>query len=283
MIITNVLLARESELALDKGFEVEWERATKDCVDSNPLWDDPFAQTLKMPDKDPHLTWKLLKTWTEQMWHGSMAFPNYVGYLLGRVKPHIAGRSLAINAAVERGYPDESRSHYMLAVDLLRTMGLAEDEIAAIPILPESRDYIYGHLAASRDGDLIEAVGLLGLGIEALTTKEFSLLCGAYSAVAEKMGPVRNPIQATKSLGYFYENVSADIQHASEFMEIAWALYNTPPEQRAYRLGQQSGEPSEQREPLDEYFMKLRTGANRSLTLRRNFFNGVYREASKTD
>ncbi len=246
-------------IEIDETFSQEWAQISS-AVTEHPLWTDPFADTLKNYEQNPTQAYALVLNWTKQMYHGSLAFPRYVGNLVGRAENHSAGRMLAINAAVERGYPDEHRSHFLLAVDLLRAMGLSDDEIVNIPKSLYSTQYIENHLDYTRSKSLAKAVGCLGIGIEALTTHEFTMLGNAYLRTAH--GSVEKIYQ---SQGYFTENILADAQHTCEFERIAYLLWK-------------SGETPED---LKELIGELREGALFSLDQRRLFFTGIYEETVK--
>ena len=254
-------LAR-GEIEIEHEFDSLW-KGPASVVRNHPLWDDPFAQTLRSPENNPHLSYALVGQWTKQMYHGSLAFPRYVGNLISRVENHAAGRLLAINSAVERGYPDENRSHVLLAVDLLRNMGLSDEEIASIPKKNYSAQYIDEHLRYTRDEPLAKAIGCLGLGIEALTTDEFTMIGNAYIRTAPQVA--RMPMDKVyQSQGYFTENIIADTHHTREFEEIAYLVWK-------------SGEIPED---LDASMDQIKDGATFSLDRRREFFRGIYDEVS---
>ncbi|MBI4020265.1 MAG: iron-containing redox enzyme family protein [Candidatus Aenigmarchaeota archaeon] len=250
-------LAR-GDVKVEDRFHLGWTDASK-IVEGHPLWNDPFMECLAEPEEDPSLTWSLVENWARQMYHGSLAFPRYVGNLIARVNNHAAGRLLAINAAVERGYPDESRSHFLLAVDLLRTMGLTDQEIVSIPKHPSSSKYIVDHLFYTMHTDLANAIGCLGIGIEALTTKEFSYLGNAFVKTASNVKGLPWE-EVYKSQGYFTENIMADKQHTTEFEEIAY-------------LAWKSGELPD---TMQRFIDKIEEGARYSLNSRQKFFQGVY-------
>jgi|SRR3989344_2895759 len=250
------------EIEIPEYFHKIWESASR-LVPDHPLWDDEFAVTLRDPDRNLNLSYALVEQWAKQMFHGSSAFPRYVGNLVGRVKNHSAGRMLAINAAVERGYPDESRSHFLLAVDLLNAMGYSNEEIAAIPVEGYSEIYIDGHLDYTRDSSLASAVGCLGIGIETLTTEEFTMLGGAFIRTAP---PVKNmPLgEVYQSQGYFTENIMADAEHKTEFEKIAFLLWKS----------------GEIHQDLEVCSREIENGAKFSLDSRREFFEGIYADVT---
>ena len=246
------------DIRVERDFHDTWNEATS-IVSTHELWKDPFMRSLENPEKDPELAWLLVTNWAKQMYHGSLAFPRYVGNLVARVNNHAAGRKLSINAAVERGYPEETRSHFLLAVDLLRSIGMTDEEIVAIPKHPLSSAYIEGHLAYTRDAPLAKAIGCLGIGIEALTTEEFSFLGNAYVKTASRVGGIPWH-KAYKNQGYFTENIMADAQHTTEFEEIAYLTWK-------------SGElPYE----LDMCMKEISEGAKYSLDLRQKFFTALH-------
>ncbi len=253
------------EVRMEEPFFGKWLVET-DKVRSHPLWQDPFMITLGNINVDPSLSYNLVKEWAKQMFHGSLAFPRYVGNLIGRVSNHCAGRKLSVNAAVERGYPGENRSHFLLAVDLLRSMGLKDEEIVAIPELKFSADYISGHLNYTRNEALAKGIGCLGLGIEALTTHEFTVLGNAYIRTAPSVGGLDHA-KTYQNQGYFTENIMADAEHQVEFAEIAfltWKSGEIPPN-------------------LDLAFEQIAEGAKYSLDLRQKFFAGIYNSVCKRD
>ncbi len=251
------------KIHINETFHEKWEKIAQGVL-AHSLWNDPFAMTLRSPQKDPKKTWKLVKTWSEQMFHGSLAFPQYVGNLVARVNNHAAGRLLAINAAVERGYPDESRSHFLLNIDLLHAMELNDKYILGIAPLPQSKKYIKEHLEYTRTAPLACAIGCLGIGIEALTTHEFSLIGNAFVQTA-KQHTALSAGKIYQSQGYFTENIMADSQHTTEFEEIAY-------------LAWKSGElPSD----LEECMQELAAGTKHSLDLRQKFFAEIYQNVTE--
>lgn len=254
----------KGEISVEPEFDARWKKIAT-MVQEHPLWQDPFAKTLKDPEVDPQRSYALVEQWTRQMYHGSLAFPRYVGNLIGRVENHAAGRLLAINSAVERGYPDENRSHFLLAVDLLKVMGLSEEEIVVISKANYSSQYIDRHLRYTRDGSLARGIGCLGLGIEALTTDEFTMIGNAFlrTATMVKSTPME---KAYQSQGYFTENIMADIKHTSEFEQIAFLTWR-------------SGEIPRD---IDQAMKEIREGALFSLDSRREFFRGIYTEVTDT-
>lgn len=241
-------------ILVERDFHLKWSEATE-TVYRHPLWHDPFVTALRDYEANPDHAYTLVKAWVQQMYHGSLTFPRYVGNLISRVENHSASRLLAINAAVERGFPDESRSHFLLAVNLLMAMEMSSDEIAHIPNTEYSRRYIDSHLECTKNEPLAKAIGCLGIGIEALTTREFSLLGNVYLKTAKGLAE-----EVFRSQGYFTENIMADAQHTSEFESIAYILWK-------------AGEvPRDIRETME----LIEEGAEFSLDQRRLFFQGIY-------
>ena len=64
----------KGEIDVEKEFHKKWSSISK-IVTEHSLWKDIFMTTIKYPEKDPQLTWLLVRKWTEQMYHGSLAFP----------------------------------------------------------------------------------------------------------------------------------------------------------------------------------------------------------------
>jgi pyrroloquinoline quinone (PQQ) biosynthesis protein C len=163
------------------------------------------------------------------------------------------------------GYPDENMSHYLLAVDMLRAIGLTDTQIVSIQMLPDSQSYIEGHLNYTRDQALARGIGCLGIGIEELTKMEFNRLGNAFIKSSQLTG-VLTPEDAYREQGYFVANIMADEQHSTEFAEIGF-------------LAHKAGEIPRD---LTTCFAQIHEGARYSLDLRQKFFDGVYRKATKT-
>lgn len=100
------------------------------------------------------------------------------------------------------------RSHAHLYRDFLRSAGAADADWGRVEWAPETRAFIDAHLALTREGDPLEALGAIGPG------HEFSIPL-MFTPIVE--GLERSGLLAEKDLEYFTAHIVEDEGHALAF------------------------------------------------------------------
>lgn len=169
-------------------------------------------------------------------------FTTYMTNLLSR-RPDWAGDLRPI-LSDEFGGHSIFASHVHLYRGFLKSMGLTDAHWGRAEKLPETRAFIDGHLALTREGDPLEALGALGPGHEHAIPSMFASLLEGLSASQPDC----------KDLAYFVRHIQEDKEHAARFHFLI---------QRAARGASQ--------------LERVRRGALMSLELRARFWDGLDR------
>ena len=236
-----------------------------DCH-QHPLWSDPFVYALTSNTNADEFRYALASVWSANMVVGSYCFPRYVAALAARADEDAIRYGLLENAWDESGsYGHKSRSHFWLAVRLVRLLGLSDQEIEAIQPLQAAQEYTDEHYKQCSQGDFGFGLGMICL-IEEFTTPEFTSIFKAFLSSCELgLGISKEDFVLKGGAEYFTANISDDERHRQEMPSLVatWLRSNEVDLNSATDVAQA--------------LKPVREGARYSAELRQRFFSGIYR------
>jgi pyrroloquinoline quinone (PQQ) biosynthesis protein C len=162
------------------------------------------------------------------------------------------------------GVHHQSRSHYWLAVNLSRCLGLNDQQIAQITPLKSAIAYTSEHYELCKEGAFDVGLGMICL-IEEFTTPEFSLIFKAFVESVKYGGGI--PIDKFMLSGgseYFTANIADDERHREEMPKLV----------HAYLL--HSGVDLSTASLIEQALIGVRSGMEKSIILRQAFFSEIY-------
>lgn len=270
MYIPKSNLGHENFKSAFGEFKNIWnEVMTAECH-QHEIWQGDFCETLNNPDESTELKFRLASVWGANMVMGSFCFPKYVAVLASRTESDYIRHGLLENAWDESGGQHHtSRSHYWLAVKLMKALGITEPEVEQITPIPEALNYAKLHYEACRDEDLAIGLGMISL-IEEFTTPEFTMIFNALlQSCSRNLDVTQNEFILNGGGEYFTANIADDERHREEMPRLVFNyLVNE---------GHQLRDITEFRQSLEQ----IRLGIRLSIKLRREFFNGISNFVSK--
>jgi pyrroloquinoline quinone (PQQ) biosynthesis protein C len=241
-----------------------WEDVINTNCHSHSVWQEPFMQALT-GEKAEKQGFALAAVWSINMVVGSYCFPRYVAALAARAEHDALRHGLLENAWDESGgHGHTNRSHFWLAVKLVRLLGILDNEIERIQPLKEAQAYTDEHFRQCTSGDFGFALGMICL-IEEFTTKEFTAVFKAFlRSCRAEMGIEPNEFILKGGAEYFTANISDDERHRQEMPRLVatWLHGN----------GIDLNNMSEVWDALEP----VRAGIKYSADLRQEFFRGIY-------
>jgi pyrroloquinoline quinone (PQQ) biosynthesis protein C len=208
------------------AFMEAWQLLMQEHCHNHPVWQTEFVKLLQEGKTNPtKLTFDLAKEWSRNMIVGSYCFPRYVAALAARSPLDAVRHGLLENAWDESGGPGHTeRSHFWLAVQLGRLLGLTDEKITHGIPLPEAQSYTDAHYAQCTTSDFAFGLGMLSL-IEEFTTPEFTLIRDALLASIEPgVGMAPKEFAAKGGTYYFDANIEDDERHREEMPRIVATL-----------------------------------------------------------
>lgn len=233
------------------------------------VWHSMFVRALQAKDTSPGTRFQLASVWAVNMIQGSYSFPGYVAALAARARSDNVRHGLLENAWDESGGTHhEARSHFWLAVRLGRLLGLTDVEMERIQPLQEAHRYVREHQLACTEADFEIGLGMICL-IEEFTTPEFTLLFRALQISCET-GAGIGPSEFVLGGGaeYFTANIADDERHRQEMPRLVAAAL----QERGVDL---------QHDDVLGALAGVLAGVRRSVELRTEFFDGIYRYVMK--
>ncbi len=137
------------------------------------------------------------------------------------------------------------RSHPALYRNFLKAVGLKDEDWGRVPLLPETAAFIEEHLQLTRGSDFLLSLGAVGPGHEFSIPTMFTYIVS---------GLKKNTPLTEEQMEYFTCHIEQDVEHAKVFYQ--WISRHVETEE-----GQ----------------MRLREGTMRSLSLRKQFWDGLNR------
>jgi len=172
-------------------------------------------------------------------------FVNYMTNLLPKIPDTDAAALFRVVFDDEFGQHTPFRSHPALYRNFLKALGLEEGSWGRVVPLPEVAAFIENHMALTRDGDFLSGLGAVGPG------HEFSIPAMFTELVT---GIQRNTTLTDEAIEYFTLHIVEDKEHAVVFNKLI-----------SRHVQDEAGQTA------------LRTGAMRSLALRKSFWDGLMR------
>lgn len=245
-------------------FRTAWDNLIVQGCKKHAIWDSPFVQALESEDLE--LAFNLASVWATNMVLGSYCFPRYVGELAARAEQDFLRHGLFENAWDESGgHHHTSRSHFWLAVKLVRLLGLSDSEIERIQPLSEARAYTDEHFRMCSKGNFEQALGMICL-IEEFTTTEFSIIFRALLRSCKQIvGMEPEEFVLGGGAEYFTANIADDERHRMEMPDLVRTLLADN--------GVDIGGPVA---VIQDALSGIHKGVRRSLDLREQFFRGIH-------
>ena len=262
---TIQLSLSSSEEDLRKFLPV-WEGiVTVECHEHD-VWLGDFVTSLNSQKIDPVQKFQLAAVWCTNMVSGSYCFPRYVAALASRAEHDYVRHGLLENAWDESGgYHHSSRSHFWLAVSLVKMLGLTQKQIESVVPLLEAQEYTRSHFEACNSGPFSKGLGMVCL-IEEFTTPEFNNVFRALLDTCETgWGITPEKFMLGGGAEYFTANISDDERHRQEMPRLVLA----------YLKG--SGIDLKDEDELIEALEGVRTGMKESISLRQRFYDGIFK------
>jgi hypothetical protein len=248
MFPNSIDLTTPIDVEVTPEFKSEWQFAMNQVCHKHGVWNSIFADRLKSDKTDELFRFNLAATWSVNMLSGSYCFPRYVCALAARAEYDVTRYGLIENAWDEAGsYGHTARSHFWLAVELSRLLGLSNSDIGRVRALPESQHYTDEHYRKCAEGDFDFALGMICL-IEEFTTPEFTMIFKAFLRSCERG----------------MANIADDERHREEMPRIVAALLKL----RGIDLNDS--------QQISQGLGSVRAGAAYSSDLREKFFQGIY-------
>lgn len=173
-------------------------------IASHPALHHPFLQRFAT---EP-LSIGQLRAFGLQHYQLVRVFTTYMTNLIAR-RPDW-GSSLRCVLDDELGGHTVFRSHVHLYRDFLKGLGLRDEDWGRAELEPETKSFIDSHLALTREGDILAALGAIGPGHELSIPVMFGFL----------LEGLRRSTALTRELEYFSLHISQDKNHALAFDEL---------------------------------------------------------------
>jgi pyrroloquinoline-quinone synthase len=172
-------------------------------------------------------------------------FVNYMTNVLPKIPDQDASSLFRVVFDDEFGQHTIFRSHPALYRNFLKSLGLSDEAWGRVSLLPEIEGFIEGHMALTRGQDFIFALGAIGPGHEFSIPTMFTYLID---------GIKKSTDLSDEDVEYFSLHIEEDKEHAVVFNQLISRHVVTEDGQK-----------------------RLRDGAMRSLSLRKQFWDGIYR------
>lgn len=189
------------------------------------------------------LTIVQLQTFGLQHYQLVKVFVNYMTNLLPKIPDKDASSLFRTVFNDEFGQATIFRSHPALYRNFLKALGLHDESWGRVSFLPETENFIEGHLTLTREADFLVGLGAVGPG------HEFSIPA-MFSYLVE--GIRKNTQLNEKDFEYFTLHIEQDKEHAKVFNALIERHVATIEDQK-----------------------RLREGVFRSLKYRNRFWNGL--------
>jgi pyrroloquinoline quinone (PQQ) biosynthesis protein C len=261
----SIDLAIGGFLSTSPAFKAAWQDMMNEVCHGHSVWQSPFSGVLRDRATDPRLRFNLAATWSVNMLSGSYCFPRYVCALAARAEQDVTRYGLIENAWDEAGsYGHTARSHFWLAVELSRLLGLSDAEITRVRALPESQQYTDEHYRQCAEGEFEFALGMICL-IEEFTTPEFTMIFKTFLHSCEVgLGMSPDDFILKGGAEYFTANIADDERHREEMPQIVAAGLRL----RGVNLDDATA--------IRASLKAVRDGAYYSSSLRQTFFQGIF-------
>jgi len=192
------------------------------------------------------LTLLQIQTFGLQHYQLVRVFLNYMTNVLPHIPDQDAADLFRVVFDDEFGQHTIFRSHPALYRNFLMSLGIPEEGWGRVTHLPETSDYIQGHLRLTRESDFIYSLGIVGPGHEFSIPTMFSYIVA---------GLKKNTSLSDEQIEYFTLHMEQDVGHAKVFNQLILRHVAT-------EAGQ----------------TRLREGAMASLALRKRFWDGLSRQ-----
>jgi len=172
-------------------------------------------------------------------------FVNYMANVLPKIPDKDAADLFRKVFDDEFGQYTIFRSHPALYRNFLKALGLKDEDWGRVPLLPETAQFIEGHMQLTRGSDFLYALGAVGPGHEFSIPTMFTYIV---------RGLTKNSSLSEDQTEYFRCHIEQDVEHAKIFNRLIARHVETADGQT-----------------------RLREGTMRSLSLRKHFWDGLNR------
>jgi pyrroloquinoline quinone (PQQ) biosynthesis protein C len=259
----------EREIELPPTFKKAWDRIVQEECHNHAIWESEFMKVMTSSVSSPKQAYGLVRLWAINNLIASWSFPRYSLLLAAKAPSDFTRHLLIANAWDESGGSQFPRlSHFRMAVNLCQLFGFNKDEIENPKPLNTTKEHVNGHFQSCKNDSFEFGIGMLCL-IEEMTTPEFTRILNSLTKSWENGSGKALPDFILSGSAYFTENIEADERHRLEMAEIVAANLKI------------KGVNLEDEQQVEKALEPVRDGMKKSIQLRHDFLEGVFREAKK--
>ena len=219
----------------------------KHIAETHALWHHPFVERCR----SGRLSLPQVRVLGVQMYKFCHQFPSFLAMALASCPQDDARIVIGENLWEELGEGDPERAHAALFRRFTRALGVSDEELAAMPALPETTALIETYRTLS------ERFGVLGI-LGALCYASEGIVGVLYSQI--QAGLLRATTFDADALMFFAVHIHVDDGHADKLESVLLPMLHTPQDQQL-----------------------VARAIRGALNARCRFFDGVLREAERSD
>lgn len=216
-------------------------------AETHPLWHHPFVERCRAGQ----LSLPQVRVLGVQMYKFCHQFPSFLAMALASCPQEDARIVIGENLWEELGEGDPDRAHAALFRRFTRALGVSDEQLAAMPALPETTGLIETYRTLS------ERFGVLGI-LGALCYASEGIVGVLYSQI--QAGLLRASEFDSDALMFFAVHIHVDDGHADKLESVLLPMLHTAQERQLVGRAIRS-----------------------ALNARCRFFDGVLREAERSD